>query len=119
MIKPSHIFLSAAIATAWGIEACAVAQQSGGAPPRVVPQSEVLRAGFVTFTNTKGFSDLTTEQETFSPFEKRVVIDGSRRSIENCPNEILIGGIKTENDFSPLNVDVTTIILDTKILVSC
>ena len=82
---------------------------------RVRPRSSTLLAGFRVFPNA---SELEA-QDPRSTFERQLILQNEQLEFNNCPNTVLIGPVIDTDGFSPTRIEVTTILVDTNVIISC
>ncbi len=90
-----------------------VAECSANDRPR--PRSSTLLAGFRVFPNTP---ELAVDDPR-APFEQQILIENEQFEFNTCPNSVVIGPVIENQGFAATRIEVTTVLVDTNVIISC
>lgn len=82
---------------------------------RVRPRSSTLLAGFRVFPNAP---ELASEDPR-APFEQQILIENEQFEFDTCPNTVVIGPVIENQGFAATRIEVTTVLVDTNVIISC
>lgn len=82
---------------------------------RARPRSSTLLAGYRVFPNASTLE----AQDPRLTFERQILIENEQFNFNNCPNSVVIGPVIENQGFAPTRIEVTTVLVDTNVIISC